>query len=84
MHFQAQAYIPIRYRVMVTSIVNVVINVDLGPLDLNELIRMLRQGSKRRLFETFARVEPIAGHLFEKLAIQFLQKFFDTGIQLCQ
>ena len=45
-----------------------VINVDLGPLDLDVLIRMQRQGSKTRLLETFERVEPIAEHLFERLA----------------
>ena len=45
---------------------------------------MQRQGSKLRLLETFERVEPIAEHLFERLAIQFLQKFFNTGIQLRQ
>ena len=61
-----------------------VINVDLGPLDLDVLIRMPRQGSKRLLLETFERVESIAGHLFERLAIQLLQKFFNTGIQLLQ
>ena len=32
MHFQAQAHILMRYRVIVTLIVNVVINVDLGRL----------------------------------------------------
>ena len=84
MHFQDQAHILMRYRVIVTPIVNMVINVDLGPLDLNVLIRMPRQGLKRRLFETFERVEPIAEHLFERFAIQLLQKFFNTGIQLRQ
>ena len=72
MHFQVQAHILMRYRVIVMLIVNIVINVELGPLDLDVLIRMPRQGSKRRLLETFERVEPIAGHLFEKLAIQLL------------
>ena len=46
MHFQDQAHILMRYRVIVTPIVNMVINVDLGPLDLDVLIRMQRQGSK--------------------------------------
>ena len=45
---------------------------------------MQRQGSKHRLLETFERVEPIAEHLFERFAIQLLQKFFNTGIQLRQ
>ena len=84
MHFQVQAHLLMRCRVIVTPIVNMVINVDLGPLDLDVLIRMPRQGSKRLLLETFERVESIAGHLFERLAIQLLQKFFNTGIQLRQ
>ena len=46
MHFQVQAHILMRYRVIVMPIVNVVVNVHLGPLDLNVLIRMQRQGSK--------------------------------------
>ena len=45
---------------------------------------MQRQGSKRWLLETFERVEPIAEHLFERFAIQLLQKLFNTGIQLRQ
>ena len=73
-----------RYRVIVTLIVNVVINVDLGTLDLDVLIRMQRQGPKHWPLETFERIEPIAEHLFERLTIQLLQKFFDTGIQLRQ
>ena len=83
-HFNMQAHILMRHRVVVTRIVDVIIDADLGPLDVNVLIRMPWQGSKCRLLQTREGVEPIAGHLFERALIQIVQKFSNALIELRQ
>ena len=80
-HFNMQAHILMRHRVVVTRIVDVIIDAGLGPLDVNVVPR---QGSKCRLFQTREGVEPIAGHLFERALIQIVQKLSNALIELRQ